>query len=408
MGHEIKLEIQRAAKSLLPQLIHLRREIHRKPELAFKEHATSALICKELEDHGIPYSKGVAGTGVVVEIQGPSAGPTILLRAELDALPIQEETDLPYGSEHEGLMHACGHDMHMASLLGCAFLLQEFRAQISGTVRLIFQPSEEVLPGGALAMIREGVLEDNQQVPAPSYCIAQHVLPSLPVGTLGFCSGTFMASADELYLKIIAEGGHAAKPECLSGDAVLAAAHVIVALQSVCSRNNPTTIPSVLSIGKVEANGATNVIPSSVELHGTFRTMDESWRESAHHRIRQIITNTAEAYGAKAHVDIRKGYPMLTNHETLTEFARDTACAYVGESNVQELPVWMASEDFAYFCQKSDGLFYGLGVGPCSDLHTSNFCPDESVLEIGSGYMVFLTLRVMETILQGNKLDRIF
>lgn len=392
--------IQDISESLLPRLTHLRREIHRTPELAFEEHQTSALICRELKSSGIPYTDGVADTGVVARIQGTMPGPTILLRADLDALPINENTSLPFASEHPGVMHACGHDMHVASLLGCAFILQQLRPHLRGTVRLVFQPAEERLPGGALEMIRAGVLDTDENEAAPSYCIAQHVQPTLKAGTLGFRPGTFMASADELYITITAEGGHAAAPHNLNGDPVLAAAHVITALQSIVSRNTPSDIPAILSIGRVEANGATNVIPSCVQLEGTFRSMDEAWRASAHQRIYQVITQTAQAYGAYAQVDLRKGYPMLSNDSELTQVAHNAATLYVGKQMVKALPIWMVSEDFAYFTRKCPSLLYTLGVGPSPDLHTSEFCPDESSLCVGAGFMAFLTLKVIHHLLK--------
>ncbi len=396
MHNGLHQTIRESAASLLPRLIGLRREIHQAPELAFQEHETSALVCRELENAGIPYSSGIAGTGVIARVRGATAGPTILLRADLDALPIHEETNLPYSSKHPGIMHACGHDMHTASLLGSAFILQELRDKISGTIRLVFQPSEEKLPGGALAMIQAGALDAVGDEAPPSYCIAQHVLPALKTGTLGFRSNTFMASADEIYIQISGSGGHAARPDLLDGDPVVAAAHVIIALQSVISRNNPSDIPGVLSIGKVNAPGATNVIPSIVELEGTFRTLDESWREAAFQRIQQVVTKTASAYGTEANVEIRKGYPVLSNDATLTEIGHHAALAYIGDANVTNLPVWMAGEDFAYFCQQCSGLFYGLGVGPSPDLHTSEFSPDESALEVGAGFMAFLSLKAIE------------
>ncbi len=392
----IQHTIRETAASLLPELICLRREIHQSPELAFQEHKTSALVCRELEKFGVSYSGGIAGTGVIARIHGSIPGPTILLRADLDALPIHEKTNLPFSSEYSGIMHACGHDMHTASLLGTAFILQDLREKIAGTIRLVFQPSEEKLPGGALSMIQEGALDALEDEEAPSYCIAQHVLPTLKTGMLGFRSDTFMASADELYIHITASGGHAAQPDQLDGDPVIAAAHVIIALQSVISRNNPSDIPGILSIGKINAPGATNIIPSMVELEGTFRTMDETWRESAHQRIQQIVTKTASAYGTVANVEIRKGYPMLMNDTNLAEIGHRAALAYVGESNIVDLPVWMAGEDFTYYCQQCPGLLYGLGVGPSPDLHTSEFCPDESALEIGAGFMAFLSLKAIE------------
>ena len=239
MRNNIARDIKVAAKALLPRLISLRRTIHQNPELAFEEHATSALVRKELTGMGIQRVTAAASTGVIATIQGSRPGPTVLLRADLDGLPIQEKTNLPFASKHAGVMHACGHDIHTASLLGTAFILHQLRDRIAGNIRLVFQPAEELLPGGALAMIDEGALDPDKDVPAPTYCIAQHVMPSLPASTLGFRSGAFMASSDELYIEILSDGGHAAKPHQLSGDPVLAAAHVVVALQGIVSRHRP-------------------------------------------------------------------------------------------------------------------------------------------------------------------------
>ncbi|MCY4160063.1 MAG: M20 family metallopeptidase [Bacteroidetes bacterium] len=394
--NSLKQHIRKVAESLKPRVVRIRREIHRNPELSFREHATSALICRELEDAGIPHSAGIAGTGVVAHIQGTMPGPTILLRADMDALPIHEQTDLPYASNNAGIMHACGHDLHTASLLGTALILQDLRNKFAGTIRLVFQPAEEKLPGGASFMIREGVLNSNEYGPAPSCCIAQHVHPSHKAGTLGFRSGTFMASADELYIDITAKGGHAATPNLLDGDVVLATSHVIIALQSIVSRNSPADIPSVLSIGRVEAEGSTNVIPSSVQLQGTFRTMNESWRKIAHQRIKQVATNTASAHGAHANIEIRKGFPTLVNDARITRMALDIATAYVGESSVMALPIWMAGEDFAYFSQQCSSLLYILGVGPSSNLHSPDFNPDESALTVGIGFMAFFVLKLLK------------
>ncbi len=397
MDNDIARDIKIAAKALLPRLISLRRTIHQNPELAFEEHATSALVREELLGAGIQCVTEVADTGVIATIRGSKPGPTVLLRADLDGLPIQEKTNLPFASKHAGVMHACGHDMHAAALLGAAFILHQLRGRIAGTVRLVFQPAEELLPGGALAMINAGALDPGEDEPAPTYCIAQHVMPSLSASTLGFRAGTFMASSDELYIEILSDGGHAAKPHQLSGDPVLAAAHVIVALQSIVSRHRPPEVPGVLSIGRVKADGATNVIPPNVQLEGTFRAMNEGWRESAHERIRQTAEHTAQAHGAKVRVEIRKGYPVLVNNPTLTTTALGAAISYAGKSKVKNMPLWLASEDFAYFLQRCNGLFYTLGVGPSPDLHTADFFPDESALEIGAGFMAFLAITVNDS-----------
>ncbi|MDE2827800.1 MAG: M20 family metallopeptidase [Bacteroidota bacterium] len=397
MRNNIARDIKIAAKALLPRLISLRRTIHQNPELAFEEHATSALVRKELTGIGIQHVAAAADTGVIATIQGSRPGPTVLLRADLDGLPIQEKTNLPFASKKAGVMHACGHDMHTASLLGAAFILHQFRDRIAGNIRLVFQPAEELLPGGALAIINAGALDPDKDVPAPTYCIAQHVMPSLPASTLGFRAGAFMASSDELYIEILSDGGHAAKPHQLSGDPVLAAAHVVVALQGIVSRHRPPEIPGVLSIGRINADGATNVIPPNVQLEGTLRAMSEYWRESAHERIRETVEHTAQAHGTKARVEIRKGYPILVNNPTLTKTAMDAAVSFVGKPQVKDVPLWLASEDFAYFLQQCEGLFYTLGVGPSPDLHTADFSPDESALEVGAGFMAFLAMTVNDS-----------
>ncbi len=388
-------KIRALAKSIQPEMVRIRRSIHRNPELAFQEYETSALIRNELDHFQIQPSKIQTNTGVVAHIRGALPGPTILLRSDIDALPITEETGLPFSSQSTGIMHACGHDMHTASLIGCGYILQQLQSQISGTVRLVFQPAEEKIPGGALSMIQAGVLNATGSEPAPSYCIAQHVLPSLESGMLGFRPGAFLASSDELYIKVIGTGGHAAKPEILDCDSILASAHIIIALQSVISRNSPPDIPSVLTIGRIEANGATNVIPNEVKLEGTFRSLDENWRESAHHRIEQLVTNTARAFGAEAEVEIRKGYPVLINNADLTNIAQNAGIDYLNSHKVKSLPLWMGSEDFAYFSQKCKSLMYTLGVGPSPELHTSKFCPDESALQVGAGFMAFLALKTI-------------
>ena len=382
--------IREAAARVFPEVVQLRRELHRCPELAFEEFDTARLIHQTLSQLELPVQTGVAGTGLVASIRGAGPGPTVLLRADLDALPIHESTGLDFASEREGLMHACGHDFHTASLLGTAMILNDLRPHFRGTVRLVFQPSEERLPGGAAQMIREGVLDPNGDELAVEAAFAQHVMPGMPAGTLGIRPGAFMASADEIYITVTARGGHAAMPHRMQADAVLAASHVVVALQSVISRNCPPNIPSVLSFGKILAEGATNVIPDSVQLEGTFRAMDEDWRYSAHEMIRRVANSTAQAFGASARVDITVGYPALHNDPGLAQFVLEAARDYVDEEAVIDADQWFASEDFAYFLQSTKGVFYTLGVGNTGALHTAQFNPDETALRTGCGFMAYL------------------
>jgi hippurate hydrolase len=391
-------EIKALADDVFPEGVRLRRAIHENPELAFEEEETARLVRQALEPLGLALRPGVAGTGVVATLEGGLPGPALLLRADMDALPIQEATGLAFASRQPGRMHACGHDAHTASLLGTAAILARLRAQVRGTVRFVFQPSEERLPGGAPAMIREGVLRADAAGPAPQVAFGQHVMPQLPAGSLGVCSGTFMASTDELYLTVRGEGGHAAAPHTLHGDAVLAAAHVVVALQSVISRHCPPDVPSILSIGRIVADGATNVLPEAVRLEGTFRAMDEAWRFRAHDLIRRVAEHTALAYGAEAEVEVRVGYPALYNDPAVAAFTREAARAYVGDDCVVDLDPWYASEDFAYYLREVPGTFYLLGTrneprGLVHGLHTPRFTIDEEVLRLGPGFMAYLAWR---------------
>jgi amidohydrolase len=380
-------------------IVDLRRRLHRRPELAFEEHETAALVVATLRELGIEPRTGLARTGVVADIGGHQPGPTVALRADMDALPITEATGLDFASERPGVMHACGHDAHTASLLGAARLLTEVRDELPGTVRLLFQPSEEKLPGGAPAMIEDGALVATNGVSAPARIVGQHVYPDLPTGTIGVRSGSFMASADEIYLTVRGQGGHAAAPHRLSADAVLVQAHILTALQSVISRNAPPDVPTILSFGKVTAAGATNVIPEEVHLEGTFRSMDEDWRFRAHDLIRRVAEQTAAAYGARCDVRIEVGYPALVNDEATAAAVREAAVAFVGEDRVVDLPPWYASEDFAYYTRELPGAFYVLGVrseaaGSVHGLHTPLFTVDEEALRVGPGFMAYIACRL--------------
>jgi amidohydrolase len=293
-------------------------------------------------------------------------------------------------------MHACGHDAHTASLLGTAYILNQIKDSFEGTVKLIFQPGEEKIPGGASLMIRDGVLQN----PAPTYILGQHVAPNIPVGKIGFREGLYMASADELYVTVKGKGGHGAMPD-INIDSVLIASHIIVALQQIVSRHANPRIPSVLSFGKIIANGATNVIPDEVYIEGTFRTMDEEWRASAHRKMKKMAEGIAEAMGATCEFTIMRGYPFLKNAPELTKRVKSRATEYMGKENVIDLDIWMAAEDFAYYTQHIDACFYRLGTrneerGIVSSVHTPTFDIDERALEIGAGLMSWLAVSELQ------------
>ena len=388
------------------ETVRLRRLIHRRPELAFEEHETAALVAETLRGMGVEPVTGVAQTGVVGHVRGARPGPVRALRADIDALPIQEATGLDFASESEGRMHACGHDAHTAMLLGVARVLQRVRGDLAGTVRLIFQPSEEKAPGGAKAMIEAGVLGEMDGVGAPEAIYGQHVAPHLDAGSVGVRPGMFMASADEIYLTVRGEGGHAAAPHLLT-DPVLAQAHVLTALQAVISRNRPPGVPSLLSFGRVQASGATNVVPDAVELDGTFRSMDEEWRERALELVQRTAEHAAQALGASCEVRIVRGYPALENDAARATAVRRLAADVLGEARVADLPQWYASEDFAYYTREVPGCFYVLGTGSDAadsrhGLHTPRFTVDESAMETGVAFMAALAVASGEAAASGG------
>lgn len=386
-------DIQSLAKEIAPKVKEWRHHIHAHPELSFQEFETAKFVSSRLTEFGIAHQTGIAGTGILGTIEGKNpASRTIALRGDMDALPILEQNEVPYKSTKPGVMHACGHDVHTSSLLGAAWILNQVKDQFEGTIKLIFQPGEERIPGGASLMIKEGILEN----PKPQSIVGQHVMPFLPVGTVGFREGLYMASADEIYLTIHGKGGHGAMPQ-FAIDVVAIAAQVITALQQVVSRGADPKIPSVLSFGKVIADGATNVLPNSIFLEGTFRTMDEPWRALAHQKIREIVEGICSAFGATADLEIRKGYPFLKNDPTLTRSMKQRAIDYMGAENVVDLDIWMAAEDFSYYTQEIPGCFYRLGTrneakGIVSGVHTPTFDIDESALEIGCGLLAWLAV----------------
>lgn len=373
-----------------------RHHIHSNPELSFQEFETSAYIQTQLKQLGIEFEVK-ADTGIVAHVYGKNAEKKVVaLRADIDALPIQETNEVPYKSKNTGVMHACGHDVHTSSLLTSLKILNETKAEWEGTIKAIFQPAEEKLPGGASIMIKEGALEN----PKASSIVGQHVMPLIEAGKVGFRSGKYMASTDELYIKVIGKGGHGAMPH-LNIDPVLIASHMIVALQQVVSRNADPKLPSVLSFGKVIANGATNVIPNEVYIEGTFRTLDEEWRAKAHEHIKKIASGVVESMGGKLELEIRKGYPFLINDEAVTMRARGAAEEYLGKENVLDLDIWMAAEDFAYYSQVMPASFYRLGTGNIAkgitaSVHTPNFNIDEESLKIAPGLMAWIAVRELE------------
>ncbi len=386
-------EIKVCSEKYVDEAIRMRRHLHAHPELSYQEHHTAKYVAQQLKSFGITPTEGVANTGVTAEIKGKNpAKKTIALRADMDALPITEANDVPYKSTHVGVMHACGHDVHTASLLGTAKILLEVKDHFEGTVRLIFQPGEEKNPGGASYMIQEGVLEN----PQPTAIIGQHVFPLLPVGKIGFREGMYMASSDELYLRVIGKGGHGAAPE-LAIDPVVIAAHIIIALQQIVSRNASPKQPTVLTFGKIQAEGATNIIPNEVTLAGTFRAMNEAWRAEALIKIRKMAESIAEGMGGKCVVEISKGYPFLQNNPEVTKRIRQAAEEYVGKENVVDLDITLGSEDFAYYSQVIPASFYRLGTrndakGITSYVHTPTFDIDEDALKIGPGLMAWIAV----------------
>jgi len=389
----MKERVSAIATQIYEKTVANRRHLHQNPELSFEEYETSAFVKAELDTLGIPYIP-MANTGIVAQITGekPADG-VVALRADMDALPITEVPGREYGSKREGVMHACGHDVHTSSLLGTARILQSLKADFGGTVKLIFQPGEERLPGGASLMIKEGVLQN----PAPQAVIGQHVMPAIPAGKVGFRAGKYMASTDELYVTVTGKGGHGAQPQ-QNIDPVVITAHIITALQQVVSRMADPRMPCVLSFGKVIANGATNVIPNEVYLEGTFRTFDEKWRKEAHSRMKKIAVGIAESMGATCDFDIRIGYPFLVNEEKLTGEVRGYAEEFLGRENVIDLDLWLAGEDFAYYSQQADACFYRLGTGNeakgiTSAVHTPTFDIDESALAHSTGLMAYIALR---------------
>ncbi|MEX2379675.1 MAG: M20 family metallopeptidase [Vicingaceae bacterium] len=392
-------KIKGLSSDFFPEIQSIRHHLHQNPELSFEEFETSTFLKQKLESWGLTIDAEWVKTGFSVIIDGKEKGPCIALRADIDALPIQEQNEVPYKSKKDGKMHACGHDVHASCMMGVAKILNETKNEWNGRLVLFFQAGEEKLPGGASLMIQEGILEKYK----PQRMFAQHVYPEMEVGHVGFREGMYMASADEIYLTVKGKGGHAALPH-KNVDSVVLAANIITQLQQISSRIAPPTVPTVLSFGKIVGMGATNVIPDEVKIEGTLRTMNEEWRSIYHQKIESICKSQAEAFGGDCEVNIMKGYPFLTNNSEVTQKAQEAAVDYLGTDKVHHLDLRMTAEDFAYFSQKVPSCFYRLGVGNekkgiTQSVHHPKFDIDEKALEIGMGLMASIALRQLEELM---------
>ncbi len=385
--------IKTMSESFFDEIKTYRRHLHQHPELSFKEYHTADFIENKLREMGIVNIQRIVKTGVTFLLEGSSEGKNIALRADIDALPILEKSQVDYRSKYDGIMHACGHDVHTSCLLGVAKILNQLKSEFKGSVKFIFQPGEEKAPGGASLLIKEGIL----QHPIPKTILGQHVMPFIEVGKVGFRPGKYMASSDEIYLTIEGKGGHAAMPEKFV-DPVIITSHILIALQQIISRKASPKMPSVLSFGDISSKGSTNVIPDFVNVSGTFRTFDEIWRAKALVLITKMAEGIAASMGAKCKVRIEKGYPYLFNDPAYTERNISAAQEYLGIENVVNLDLWMASEDFSFYSQNVEGCFYRLGTrnetkSIVSGVHTPDFNIDEDAIKIGMGLMSWLTIQ---------------
>ncbi|MEO5673262.1 MAG: M20 family metallopeptidase [Chitinophagales bacterium] len=390
-------QIKSLAHTYRDEIISIRHHLHSHPELSFEEKNTAEFISSMLKEWNIEHQTGIGGYGIIGVISGTNAKKKcVALRADMDALPISEQNEVEYRSQNEGVMHACGHDVHSAALLGALRILDQLKNEFEGTIKFIFQPGEEKLPGGASLMIKAGVLEN----PRPDAIIAQHVYTPLSVGTAGFRSGMYMASADEIYITVKGKGGHAAEPGNVINP-IFIAARLLVEIEKLINELSKAKVPTVLAFGKISGAGATNVIPSEVTIDGTLRTMDESWRSEVHGRITKLITGFSTLHHNQISLQIGPGYPVLVNDEIITSSSKKFAEEYLGKENVGDLDLRMASEDFSFYSQEIPACFYRIGTGNAgkgitSSVHTPTFNIDEDALEIASGMMAWMAVSLLQ------------
>jgi len=389
-------KVLQEAEALLPEIIRIRRHIHQQPELSYAEHETAAFISRILADEGIEHLSGVAGTGIIGIIRGEAAGRglTAGLRADMDALPVAETEGPDYRSQTSGVMHACGHDAHVAMLLGASRIINGMRSEFAGTVLLVFQPGEEKAPGGAKLITDSGILDRY----SPDLFIAQHVAPELPSGTTGLCAGPAMASSDEFYITVKGRGGHAARPSEYT-DQIRIASELVIALKDAVGTAALNKAPTVIAIGKITGLGATNVIPEKVEIAGTFRTFSREWREEAKELMRTTAADLAARNAVSIEISFVGGYPVLVNNPELTARAAALAKLLLGNDRVTNIPQRMGSEDFAFFAERYPSLLYRLGVTRKDDiirhLHTSTFDIDETAMAAGTAALTWLALKLI-------------
>jgi amidohydrolase len=390
MNLDLQNRITSLSEKLFVKVNDCREHLHKNPELSYEEFNTMQFVSEKLGEIGIEHTTKIGNTGVLGIIRGDhhsNEQSAIGLRADLDALPIQEENEVPYKSQNNGVMHACGHDVHTSILLGTAEILHQLRNELPNPIKLIFQPGEEKNPGGATLMIKDGVLND----PEITEMYALHVFPDMQVGNVGFKDGIYMASCDEIYITIHGKGGHGAIPnDCV--DPIMIGSNIITTMQQIVSRKCDPKIPCVLSFGYFEAKGATNVIPSKAYLKGTFRTMDEPWRAKALALIESTAKKIAEASGGIAEVNISKGYPYLENDPVVTGKMRSAAIEFLGEQKVEDLPIRLTAEDFSYYSQKIPVCFFRLGVRNDTKqiihgIHHPKFDIDQEALKVGMQMM---------------------
>jgi amidohydrolase len=393
----LKEHILSKSSDLKEDVINLRRHFHKYPELSYQESETASFISKWLNDNNIEHTSGVAGTGIIAVIKGTGEGNKVIaVRAEMDALPITERNKTSFTSTFHGKMHACGHDAHMAMLMGSALLLSEMKDNFGGTILLIFQQGEEKSPGGARLIIESGALKN----PKPDLVIAQHILPELETGKVGYKAGPYMASCDEIYITLSGKGGHAALPG-LTTDQIYIASQLVVRLKDNMSKHQSLNkIPTVLGIGRISGEGATNVIPEKVDIWGTFRTFDEKWREEGISMVKSVAAATAKEFKVEIDVKIAEGYPVLVNDETLTEEAIAFSSELLGKDKIETFDTRMSSDDFSFYSQVAPSLYYRCGIrkkdSEMTKLHTPDFEIDEEGLQTGVANLSWLIINFLK------------